>query len=104
MVEAFGADRPAAVCRELTKTHEEVVRGPLAELAAWAEASAPRARSSSWSAARRSGPPPSQTLVPQVLARADAGERLKDAVAAVAEATGVAKRELYEAALAARKG
>ena len=36
MAEAFGDDRAAAVCRELTKTHEEVRRGPLAELAAWA--------------------------------------------------------------------
>ena len=36
MAEAFGADRPAAVCRELTKTHEEVRRGPLADLVAWA--------------------------------------------------------------------
>ena len=33
---AFGPDRPAVVCRELTKTHEEVRRGTLAELAAWA--------------------------------------------------------------------
>ena len=36
MAEAFGADRAAAVCRELTKTHEEVRRGPLGELAGWA--------------------------------------------------------------------
>jgi CHAT domain-containing protein len=36
MVEAFGPDRPGAVCRELTKTYEEVRRGPLAQLAAWA--------------------------------------------------------------------
>ena len=36
MAEAFGADRPAAVCRELTKTYEEVRRGPLAELVEWA--------------------------------------------------------------------
>ena len=36
MADAFGADRAAAVCRELTKTHEEVRRGPLAELAGWA--------------------------------------------------------------------
>ena len=36
MAEAWGAERAAAVCRELTKTHEEVRRGPLAELAAWA--------------------------------------------------------------------
>ena len=36
MAEAWGDDRAAAVCRELTKTHEEVRRGPLAELVAWA--------------------------------------------------------------------
>ena len=36
MVEAFGAGRPAAVCREMTKTYEEVRRGPLGELADWA--------------------------------------------------------------------
>jgi 16S rRNA (cytidine1402-2'-O)-methyltransferase len=36
LAEAFGDDRAAAVCRELTKTHEEVRRGPLAELVAWA--------------------------------------------------------------------
>ena len=36
MAEAFGAERRAAVCRELTKTYEEVRRGPLAELARWA--------------------------------------------------------------------
>jgi 16S rRNA (cytidine1402-2'-O)-methyltransferase len=36
MTDAFGWDRPAAVCRELTKTHEEVRRGPLGDLVAWA--------------------------------------------------------------------
>src|SRR3954453_10381452 len=38
MAECFGGERRAAVCRELTKTYEEVVRAPLAELVAWAEA------------------------------------------------------------------
>ena len=37
LAEAFGPGRPAVVCRELTKTHEEVRRGTLGELAAWAQ-------------------------------------------------------------------
>ncbi len=101
MAAAFGHERPAAVCRELTKTYEEVVRGPLGELATWAR-SEPRGEI----CVVVGGAQPVQAqvgdLLPQVLARADAGERLKDAVAAVAEASGVHKRELYEAALAAR--
>ncbi|MDO8106778.1 16S rRNA (cytidine(1402)-2'-O)-methyltransferase [Isoptericola sp. b441] len=104
MVDAFGPDRPAAVCRELTKTHEEVVRAPLAELAAWAETSAPRGEIVLVVGGAPHVVPAVETLVPQVLARADTGERLKDAVSAVAGDTGVSKRELYEAALAARKG
>jgi 16S rRNA (cytidine1402-2'-O)-methyltransferase len=35
-VDQLGGDRPAAICRELTKVHEEVVRGSLGELATWA--------------------------------------------------------------------
>ncbi|GFJ80474.1 hypothetical protein Phou_046540 [Phytohabitans houttuyneae] len=42
LAEAFGAERAAAVCRELTKTYEEVLRRPLAELAAWAAAAPPK--------------------------------------------------------------
>lgn len=98
---AFGADRRAAVCRELTKLHEEVRRGPLAELAEWAAegvrgeivvvvGGAPEAEVSPETALRE---------VQQLVA---AGERLKDASRTVAEATGLSSRELYAAALAAR--
>lgn len=58
MADAFGAERPAAVCRELTKTYEEVKRGPLGELAAWA-AEGCAARSPWWWPAPRPPRPPS---------------------------------------------
>lgn len=102
MVDAFGADRPAAVCRELTKTYEEVRRGPLAELAAWAQGEV--RGEIAVVVAGVAGPAATSMadLVVEVLARADGGERLKDAVADVAVAGQVAKRDLYAAALAAR--
>jgi len=97
--------RPAAVCRELTKTYEEVRRGTLGELAAWAADGHVRGEVAVVvGGAPDQGPPAVDDLVAEVLARADAGERLKDAAAAVAAATGAAKRALYEAALARRRG
>jgi len=98
MADAFGADRPAAVCRELTKTWEEVRRGPLAELAGWAAegvkgeitvvvaGATPRATSV-------------EELLPAVAARVEAGERLKDVCADVAAAAGLSKKALYDAYL-----
>lgn len=102
-VEVLGAERRAAVCRELTKTHEQVVRGTLAELADWAAAGDVLGEVTIVLAgAQPREAPPVESLVDAVRERTDDGERLKDAVAAVAEATGVPKRELYNAALAAR--
>ncbi|MEV7963553.1 16S rRNA (cytidine(1402)-2'-O)-methyltransferase [Oerskovia paurometabola] len=104
MAEGFGADRPAAVCRELTKTYEEVLRGTLGELAA--EAADRQLRGEICVVV--AGAPAREAvsveeLVAEVLARVAAGERLKEAVAEVATAAGVPKRDLYAAALAARK-
>ncbi len=102
MGEAFGPDRRAAVCRELTKTYEEVRRGPLPELARWAAGLSKIGEVTLVVA----GAPPrvvsAQDCVGEVLEKVAEGERLKDAVAAVAERAGIAKRELYELALAAR--
>ena len=101
---AFGADRPAAVCRELTKTYEEVRRGPLAELAGWA-AGEVRGEITLVVA----GAPPVATeadpaaLAAAVAAREDAGEQRKEAIGAVARQAGVPKRAVYEAVLHARE-
>lgn len=100
---AFGADRPAAVARELTKTYEEVLRGTLGELSARAGAQPLRGEICVVvGGATAPGPADPADLVPSVLARVEAGERLKDAVAVVAAEQGVGKRDLYEAALRAR--
>ncbi|MCW2718589.1 16S rRNA (cytidine(1402)-2'-O)-methyltransferase [Pseudonocardia sp.] len=102
-VDVLGADRLAAVCRELTKTYEEVVRGPLHELAAWAAAGQVRGEITVVLAgAAPSEAPTVESLVGAVHERVADGERLKDAVSAVATAAGVPKRDLYAASLGDR--
>jgi 16S rRNA (cytidine1402-2'-O)-methyltransferase len=103
LVTVFGADRSAAVCRELTKTYEQVLRRPLGELAKWAVAGEVLGEVTVVVAGRPapSGPPEEadlEALVGEVRRRVADGTRLKDAVAAVAEAAGVPKRALYDAA------
>ena len=100
--EVLGADRAAAVCRELTKKYEEVRRGGLGELAAWAAEGVRGEVTVVLAGAAPSAAPPVESLVDAVTERVADGERLKDAVAAVAEGAGVPKRELYAATLAAR--
>jgi 16S rRNA (cytidine1402-2'-O)-methyltransferase len=104
MAEVFGADRPAALCRELTKTYEEVRREPLGALA---EATAGGVLGEvTLVVAGAPAPAPVEDvaeLVPAVLERVAAGERLKDAAAAVAAATGANKRDLYTAAATAAR-
>jgi len=101
MADAFGPDRPAAVCRELTKTYEEVRRGGVAELADWA-AEGVRGEIT----VVVGGATPTVTSVEEALPgiqdRVAAGERLKDVCAEVAAQTGLSKKALYDAALAAR--
>ena len=102
-VQTFGADRRGTVSRELTKLHEEVRRGTLAELAQWAESERIRGEIVIIvEGAQAPETPEAQDVVQLVLDRVAAGERLKAACAAVAAETGTSKRELYEAALAAR--
>ena len=102
MVDAFGPDRRAAVCRELTKTYEEVRRGPLTELAAWAAAGDVRGEITIVVDGATQVPVDVTTLVGHAMERVDAGERLKDVTRDLAARHGVSARELYEHVLARR--
>lgn len=99
MSEIFGADRPAALCRELTKTYEEVLRGSLAEVIEKATdgirgevtlvvQGAPAAAPAQWEG---------QVLAAMVRDRMEAGETSKEAIAAVAQNLALPRKEVFEA-------
>lgn len=94
MAELFGDDRAIAVCRELTKTYEEVLRGSVAELAGQV------ANILGEVTLVVEGAQPSTPQTPDLIEQVDAlvagGMRRSEAVAEVAKATGVSRRELYE--------
>ncbi|TWF92654.1 16S rRNA (cytidine(1402)-2'-O)-methyltransferase [Saccharopolyspora dendranthemae] len=102
-VSVLGEQRPAAVCRELTKTYEEIKRGSLGELAEWAADGVRGEITVVLGGAEQAAPTDPAELVDRVEQRAAEGIRLKDAVAEVAELAGVRKKELYDAVLTARK-
>ncbi|TXS40864.1 16S rRNA (cytidine(1402)-2'-O)-methyltransferase [Streptomyces sp. uw30] len=104
MAEVFGAERRAAVCRELTKTYEEVRRGALAELAAWAAEGVRGEITVVVEGAPEKGAEELDAgeLVRRVRVREEAGERRKEAIAAVAAEAGVPKREVFDAVVAAK--
>lgn len=97
----FGAERPAAVCRELTKMYEQVKRGGLAELAEWAAAGVRGEIVIVVGGAAATSTSPAAAL-DEVQGLVAGGARLKDATREVAEATGLSARDLYQAALAAK--
>ena len=103
MGEAFGPARRAAVCRELTKTYEEVRRGTLPELTDWAQDGVKGEITVVVTGAERK-----VTTIESELSgirhRVEQGERLKDVCADVAARTGLSKKALYDAAVAAGKG
>lgn len=97
MAEAFGADRRAAVCRELTKTYEEVRRGGLRELAEWA-AEGVRGEISIVVEGARQRPEETDdaTLLLAVSELEGEGLRRKEAITRVAKESGVPKRRVYD--------
>jgi 16S rRNA (cytidine1402-2'-O)-methyltransferase len=102
-VERLGGDRRAAVCRELTKVHEEVVRGSLVDLATWAADGVLGEITVVLAGATPRADLPA--LVVEVSALVDAGMGVKDACAQVIAATTGApsRRELYDAVLRSRR-
>ncbi|WP_285726690.1 16S rRNA (cytidine(1402)-2'-O)-methyltransferase [Psychromicrobium xiongbiense] len=102
VVEVFGPDRPAAVTRELTKTYEEVLRGTVGELHAWAVEAEVRGEIAVVVGGSTGQQGSAEDLLAAVATLTESGIRLKDAVATVAESAGASKRELYAAVLADR--
>lgn len=101
MAELLG-NRPAALCRELTKLHEDTVRTTLAQAAAYYAANEPRGEYVLVVAGREKQTVPALTLeegVARVLALRDGGMKLKDAVRRVADDTALPRNALYDAAL-----
>ena len=105
LLAAFG-DRNAALCRELTKLHEDTMRATLSQAAAWYQENEPRGEYVLViSGAERTG---EQAVTLEqggsmVRERRERGERMKDAVRLVAADTGLARNELYDAALQAAR-
>ena len=103
MAEILG-DRPVALCRELTKLHEETTRTTLCAAAAYYADHEPRGEYVLVVGGAAPTAGPAVTLeegVAMVLRRRDEGMRMKDAVRRVADDTGLNRNELYDAALRA---
>ena len=103
MAAALGVDRPAALCRELSKIHEEVVRDSVAGLAGWASHGVRGevtlvVRGAQPAAAR----PDREGLASSVAGLVATGADRREAIAEVARRSGVPKREVFDALVAAK--
>ncbi len=102
--QVLGPDRRGAVCRELTKTYEEVRRGGLADLAEWAAGGVKGEITVVIAGASAVDDEADlDSVVARAAALADAGTRLKDACEQAAAGTPFSRREIYEAVLTARR-
>jgi len=98
MAEVLGGERRGAVCRELTKTHEEVRRGPLADLVTWADAGV----RGEVTIVVEGAMAPQAVTDPAILAELvaeeeETGATRKEAIREVARRSGVPKRVVYDA-------
>jgi len=102
MVAVFGPDRPAAMCRELTKTYEETRRGSLRELSEGAEGTRGEITLVVGGAPGAQARGSAQDWAQEVATLVESGEDRRMAVTRVAEARGVPRREVYEAVVRAK--
>jgi len=104
LASALGEDRPGAVCRELTKTHEEIVRDGLGGLRDWAAAREVLGEVTLVVAGAPKGPVAVEPdeLADAVAERVEAGEERRQAILAVAAEYGVRRGTVYDAVVAAR--
>jgi 16S rRNA (cytidine1402-2'-O)-methyltransferase len=99
----LGDTRQAALCRELTKLHEEVLRGDLKTLAGICAGNEPRGEIVLVIAPPQQAEPVSAAEADEMLRQALTRASVKDAVGEVADATGLPRREIYRRALALTK-
>jgi 16S rRNA (cytidine1402-2'-O)-methyltransferase len=104
-VKALGTERKGAICREMTKTYEEVIRGTLGELEKWATSNEVLGEIT---VVIEGFDPSSQSyseadLIALVLAKESAGISRKDSIADVAHEIGVAKREVFDAMVSSKR-
>jgi 16S rRNA (cytidine1402-2'-O)-methyltransferase len=105
MAEAFGPGRAGAAVRELTKLHEQVLRGTLAEVRERLAAQGPRGELTLVVAGARpaaGAAAPAADLAAEVASLVDGGTSTRDAITTVAESTGTPRRTVYQAVLDAR--
>jgi 16S rRNA (cytidine1402-2'-O)-methyltransferase len=105
MAAAFGDDRPCAVVRELTKVHEEVLRGSLAEVTERLAANRPRGELTlvvGGAPASRPSAAGADDLAAEVATLVAGGASTRDAIAAVARASGTPRRAVYQAVIDVR--
>ena len=105
MAAILGPDRPIALCRELTKLHEDTMRTTLGDAVAYYDQNEPRGEYVLVVAGRAASDAPAMTLaegVERVLALRAEGMKMKEAVRITADDTGLNRNELYQAALNAQ--